>query len=339
MSPTSTAAGIPAPDTAPRAGARLRAAAAHVAHSGLAAWLIVGVLVLGLTVENPGGFWAAANLANVLTATVVLGLVALGQHLVVLTGGIDLSVGSVATLSGLLTAVWIDGYPVRTLPVVLAVLLIGAAVGAAHGVLVARLGLVPFVVTLATFYLLQGIAYGISTVPAGQVTSALTELGLRRAGPFPYAVVVLAVAVAVVAFLLRRTTFGRSVFAVGGDREAARANGVPVVRTVTWVYVLAGVLSAAAGVVLAARATIGSSTAGQGLELSAITVVVVGGAALTGGRGRLTGTLGGVALLALVQSSVVLLQLPSTYVDVIRGAVILAAAAIFVTDRRAGGTA
>jgi ribose transport system permease protein len=303
---------------------------AWVARSGLAAWIIVAVVVAGLTVARPVDFWTAPNIANVLTATVVLGLVALGQNLVVLTGGIDLSVGSTATLAGLLTAVLINGYPIRTVPVVLAMLVLGAIIGLVHGFLVARVGLAPFVVTLATFYLLQGIAFLITTEPTGQVTTALTDLGLQRAGPLPYSLGALVLATAIVAVLTRLTSFGRHVYAVGGDRGAARANGVPVTRTLLGAYAACGALAAAAGVVLAARATVGSPTAGQGLELSAITVVVIGGTSLLGGRGTLVGTLGGVTLLALIESSFTLLQLEATLTDLIRGVVILAAAALFV---------
>jgi ribose transport system permease protein len=308
--------------------------AAWIARSGLAAWIIVALVVLGLTVAEPERFWDAANIANVLTATVVLGLVALGQNIVVLTGGIDLAVGSTATLSALLTAILIDGYPIRTLPAIVAVLLVGAIVGVGHGLLVVRVGLAPFVVTLATFYLLQGIAFMISTTPKGQVTTALTDLAIERVGPLPISFAALVIATVIVGVLLRSTAFGRHVYAVGGDPEAARANGVPVVRTLVGAYAVCGVLAAAAGVVLAARATLGSPTAGQGLELSAITVVVIGGTSLLGGRGTLVGTLGGVVLLALIESSFTLLQLEATLTDLIRGVVILAAAAVFVQRGR-----
>jgi ribose transport system permease protein len=310
--------------------ARRRWTGARLAQAGLAAWAVVAVVVAGLTVAEPVRFWSAGNLSNVLTATVVLGLVALGQHLVVLSGGIDLSVGSMATLSCLLTAVLLNGYPIRTVPVVLGMLALGLVVGAVHGLLVGVARIPAFIVTLATSYLLQGAAFLVSTRPAGQVTSALATVGLQRVGPFPVALVVLALAVALVAFLLRRTVFGRNLFAIGGDTAAARANGVPVERTLVTAYAVGAALAAAAGVMLAARATVGSPTAGQGLELSAITVVVVGGTSLLGGRGTLTGTLGGVVLLALVGASVTLLQLPATITELVRGLVILAAAAIFV---------
>jgi ribose transport system permease protein len=304
---------------------------AWIARSGLAAWVIVAVLALGLTIHDPSRFWAASNLANVLTACVVLGLVALGQNVVVLAGGIDLAVGSTATLSGLLAAILIDGYPIRTAPVVIAMLALGALIGAGHGLLVARVRLPPFVVTLATFYLLQGLAFIVTTQPKGQITTVLSDFALQRSGPFPHALLVLLAALGLVGLLLRRTAFGRNVYAVGGDAEASRANGVPVARTVVLAYVVCGVLAAAAGVMLASRATIGSPTAGQGLELSAIAVVVIGGSSLLGGRGTLVGTLGGVVLLALIDTSFTLLQIDATLNDLIRGIVILAAAAIFVT--------
>jgi len=307
---------------------------AWIARRGLAVWAIVVLLLSGLTIADPGRFWTTASIANVLTGMVVLGLASLGQHVVVLTGGIDLSVGSIATLAGLVTAIGINGYPIRTLPVIVAVLAGGVVVGLIHGWLIGRAGIAPFIVTLATFYILQGVAFTISTAPTGQVTTALADLGLNRVGLVPLSAIVLAAGTVVVAFLLRSTAFGRHVFAVGGDPEASRAVGVPVRRTLLAAYAVSGAFAAGAGIMLAARATVGSPTAGQGLELSAITVVVVGGTSLLGGRGRLVGTLGGAALLALVESSFVILQVSATLNDLIRGLVILAAAALFVSKGR-----
>ncbi|WP_051580949.1 ABC transporter permease [Pseudonocardia acaciae] len=301
---------------------------------GAAVWVVVAAALVGLTIADGPGFWSAANLATVLSGTVVLGLVALGQHLVVLGGGIDLAVGSTATLAALLTAMLIDGYPIRTVPVVLGMVVLGVLVGLGHGLLVSRAKLPPFIVTLATLYLLQGVAFTVSTAPVGRVSSALSGFALGRFGPLPYALAVLVVAVAAVAYLLRRTTFGRHLRAVGGDARAARSVGIRVPRVLVTSYVLAGVLAGLAGVLLAARATVGSPTAGQGLELSAITVVVLGGTSLLGGRGSLVGTMGGVALLALVASSMTLLQLPATLTELVRGIVIIIAAAVFVTKVR-----
>jgi len=211
------------------------------------------------------------------------------------------------------------------------VLLVGAVIGTAHGLLVGPAKLPPFVVTLATFYGLQGLAFLITTQPKGQITTVLSNFALLRSGPLPHALLALLVPLALVAVLLARTAWGRNVYAVGGDAAAARSNGVPVTRTLVLAYVLSGVLAAGAGVMLAARATVGSPTAGQGLELSAIAVVVIGGSSLLGGRGTLLGTMGGVLLFALIDTSFTLLQIDATLNDLIRGIVIIAAAAIFVT--------
>ena len=202
--------------------------------------------------------------------------------------------------------------------------------------LTARAGLPPFVVTLATFYLLQGIAFMISTTPKGQVTTVLSNFALERVGPLP-------VALAALADRDRRSSAG----CCAGRRSAATSTPSAATRgarartacpsRARWcsAYVLCGMLAAGAGVILAARATVGSPTAGQGLELSAITVVVIGGTSLLGGRGTLLGTLGGVraarADRELVHAAA---AATSTLTDLIRGVVILAAAAIFV--RRAG---
>lgn len=314
--------------------ARRQFSAPELLRRGAAAWMVVLAIVIALTIMKGQGFWAPANISTILTATIVLGLVALGQHLVVLTGGIDLSVGSTTTLATLLTAVLINGYPIRTVPVLIGVLLLGGAVGVANGLLVTHVGLPPFIVTLATFYVIQGIALVVSSRPAGQVTSDLTSFALARIGPFPVSFSVLVVASLLVAYLLYRTVWGRHIFAVGGDLHATRSTGINVNLVILWAYIASGILSAVAGILLASRSSIGSPTAGQGLELSAITVVVLGGTSLLGGKGSLVGTLGGVLLLALVTSSMTLLQFPTTLTDLIRGAVIIAAAAIFVTKSR-----
>jgi ribose transport system permease protein len=322
--------------TAGRAGLQRRPTELlnNLVRRGAAVWIIVVLLVLTLTVLRGGALWTTGNLAALLTSAVVLGLVALGQHTVILSGGIDLSVGALVTLVTLLTAVLMDGYPIRTVPVVIGAFLLAGMLGGINGVLVAKLGMPPFIVTLGTLYLFNGTALLISDTPAGRVTSALSTLAIRRIGPIPYIFVILVLALVGVWFLLYRTAWGKHVVAIGGDLEAARGVGINVDRVRIKAYVLAGLLAAAAGVILAARSTVGSPTAGAGLELSAITVVVLGGASLLGGRGTLLGTMGGVALLSLITNSITLLQFPSTITDLIRGVIIIAAAAIFVAKTR-----
>ncbi|MFD1713366.1 ABC transporter permease [Amnibacterium flavum] len=329
-----TATLAPSPAPAPSAGRTVRDWVATAVRRGAAVWVIVAVLIVVLSVMRGGAFWSTGNIAALLTSAVVLGLVALGQHTVILSGGIDLSVGSMVTITTLLTAVLIDGYPIRTFPVILGMLALGALLGTINGLLVTKLNMPPFIVTLGMLYLVSGAALWISSTPAGQVTSALTEFAFGKLGPIPLSFVVLALAIAIIWFLLNRTVWGKQVFAVGGDLHSARAAGISTNRVLIWVYVTSGLLAAVAGILLAARSSIGSPTAGDGLELSAITVVVIGGTSLLGGRGTLLGTMGGVALLSLITNSITLLQFPSTITDLIRGVIIIAAVAVFVAKRR-----
>jgi len=309
-------------------------ALAGLVRRGAAVWIIVVLLVVVLSVMRGELLWTTGNIAALLTSAVVLGIVALGQHTVIVSGGIDLSVGANVTLVTLLTAVLINGYPARAVPVLIGMLVLGAVLGAVNGLLVTKAGMPPFIVTLGTLYLFNGTALWISSTPAGRVTSALTDFALGRIGPVPYIFLVLLVAVTAVWFLFNRTVWGKHVFAVGGDVGSARSTGIEVDSVLLRVYVAAGVLAAVAGIILAARSSVGSPTAGSGLELSAITVVVLGGTSLAGGKGSFLGTMGGVALLALITNSITLLQFPSTITDLIRGVIIVAAAAIFVTKNR-----
>jgi ribose transport system permease protein len=310
------------------------AALGTLVRRGAAIWLIVAAFVVLLSVLRGGQLWSTGNMAALLTSTVVLGVVALGQYLVVISGGIDLSIGANVSLTTLLTAMLIDGYPMRTFPVIAGVIVLGGALGALNGFAVAKLKMPPFIVTLATMYIFGGVALWVSSVPTGQVTSVMSSFAIGRVGPIPYMFAVLLVLVAVVWFLAQRTTWGRHLFAVGGDPDSARLAGIRADRTVIWAYTIAGLLAGIAGVLLASRSIIGNPTAGNGLELSAITVVVLGGTSLLGGKGTILGTMGGVALLALITNSITLLQFPSTITDLIRGVIIIAAAAIFVAKRR-----
>jgi len=307
---------------------------ANLVRRGAAIWIVVAIFLVILSITRGGQLWSTGNLAALLTSAVVLGIVALGQYLVVIPGGIDLSIGANVSVTTLLTAMLIDGYPMRTFPVIVGVVLLGGVLGALNGFAVARLQLPPFIVTLATLYIYGGLALWISSVPTGQVTTIMSDFAIGRIGPIPYMFLVLLALIAIVWFLTQRTAWGRHLFASGGDPDAARLAGIRVERTTLWAYTFAGLLAGIAGVLLASRSIIGNPTAGDGFELSAITVVVLGGTSLLGGKGTILGTMGGVALLSLITNSITLLQFPSTVTDLIRGIVIIAAAAIFVAKRR-----
>jgi ribose transport system permease protein len=300
-----------------------------VGANGAVVWLVCLVLAACLAIRNPGVFLGQENISNLLSQTVVLALVAIGEMVVVLTGGIDLSVGSMATLAAVLSAGLINGYPIRVVPILLGVLIIGALVGLFHGFLVTKGRMVPFVVTISTFYLLQGLAYAYSSTPVGAVPDSLARFAVLNVGPIPVIFMIVLVVAVVLAWGLARTRLGRHVYATGGDSDIARSAGINVTRVTIICYVICSVLAALAGFLLASKATVGTPSAGSGLELSAITAVVLGGTSMFGGRGKISGTAGGVLLLALVENAFTLLHISSFYQNLVRGVVIVAAVALF----------
>lgn len=315
-------------------GARLwrdeRALLRWIVRNGLAVWVIDIAVVVWLTVARPTEFLTSADVSNVLSNTVIYGLVGVGETFVILSAGIDLSVGSMATLTTVLCAGLDNGHAALVAPVVVLMCLVGSAYGVVQGMLVARARLDPFVVTLAGYFILAGVAYSYAPTTIGAIPAGLSNAAFAAVGPIPWLfVVVLAIGV-LLNLVLSRLRVGRHIYAVGGNAAMARASGINVVRTTTLCYVVSGVLAALAGCMLAVRAGVGTPNAGSGLELLAITVAVVGGTSLVGGRGRLLGTAGGVLLLALIQQSFLLLNISSYYQSLVTGAVIVAAVALFV---------
>jgi galactofuranose transport system permease protein len=259
---------------------------------------LVAALVFG-AVTFPA-FLTPENLVNVLRQNSMLGLVALGMTFVILTGGIDLSVGAVLAAAGAVAATVADR---GALAAVAAGVGVGAVVGLANGVLVTRGRIQPFVVTLATMIAVRGAVLAFtaeSSVRVPAEAAGLAWLGRGRVGPVPVPVLLLGAAYLLGAAALRWTPFGRHVYAVGDDREAARLLGLRTDRVLVATYALSGALAALAGVVLAARLGAGQPVAGTGWELDAIAAVVVGGTLLAGGQGGAGRTLVGVVLLGVM---------------------------------------
>lgn len=325
-----TASSSPASRRASEAVGSVIAAGRWMVRNGLAVWLIVAGLVALMIVRRGGAFLSEQNVADVLSQSVILGLVALGQTFVVISGGIDLSVGSLASLTTVLAAGMINGNSLYVVPVLLLMLAVGAGVGVGHGYFVTRGGVAPFIVTLATYFILQGLGFAYTTIPIGSMPVGVSNFFYSHIGPIPWIFVILVVIGLMLGVVLAKTRFGRHVYAVGGNPTVARAVGINVARATTACYVISGVLAAFVGFLLAARAGLGAPSAGAGLELAAIATVVLGGASLAGGRGRLLGTAGGVALLSLIQNAFTQLSISSYYQTLVLGAVIVAAVALFV---------
>jgi ribose transport system permease protein len=260
-------------------------------------------------------FAEVSNFRNILESRFSLGLIAVGMTFVIISGGIDLSVGSVMAVSAVLTAWSATNY--GSVAAVVVPLAVCAVIGLVNGLLIARGRLAPFIVTLATLLGARGLALKITDEGTTKqlVPDDAWVLNLGRADvaglPVP---ILFAVAAFLVGFVvLNRTRFGQSVFAVGGSEDAANLMGLPVRRIKVWVYVASAFLAGVAGMLVAARAGTGEVTLGQGIELQAIAAVVIGGTLLTGGSGGLGGTAAGVVLLGVISNLINLSDLPNTY--------------------------
>ena len=288
--------------------------------------LVVMVIGASLTADR---FLTERNIFNVLRQAAFLGVAALGQTLVVLAGGIDLSVGSLAKLALLISALVMDGQPALLWPAIGLTLLLGALIGWLHAFLVNRFNVAPFIVTLGTYSILRGIAFAITTAPIGRATPGLLALYDLKVGPVPVLVIGFALLLVAVIFMLRNTPFGRYIYAVGGNEQVARLSGVPVQRVKTGVYMLCSMLAAVTGLLYLSRMGIGDPVVGDGLELQTITAVILGGTSLFGGRGGVIGTLGGVLLLGLTNNLLVVLRVNQWIQDLIEGLIIVGAVALY----------
>ena len=285
-----------------------------------------------LTFLSPD-FLTLNNILNVMRQVSNNALIAFGMTFVILTGGIDLSVGSILALSSVLIAGWITA----GMDPVLATLLgigVGGVMGLINGVVIYQGRVAPFIATLATMTIFRGLALVVTD--GRPVTGLHSDFFSMLGGGYvasliPVPVIWMLVAFAVLWFVLRKTTFGRHVYAIGGNEEASLISGVRVSQIKPAVYALSGALSAMAGVILTSRLNSAQPNAGSGYELDAIAAVVLGGTSLAGGRGWIVGTLIGALLIGVLNNGLNLLGVSSFYQQVIKGAVILLAVLL---DRR-----
>jgi ribose transport system permease protein len=294
--------------------------------------LIVYGLILAMVLfgwANSERFLTDRNVLNVLRQAAFLGTLAIGQTLVILMGGIDLSVGSVVKLSVLVAAIIMNGSSENIFPAIVAVLGIGVVVGFIHALAITRLNIAPFIVTLGTYSIIRGIALTITTTPIGRASPEVVTFYDQKIGPVYTLIILFVVLLVAVIFMLRRTPFGRYIYAIGGSEQVARLSGIPVNRVKFGAYILCSVLASLTGVFLLSRYGIGDPVVGDGLELQSITAVILGGTSLFGGRGGMIGTFGGVLLLGLTGNLLVVLNANQWIRDLIQGAVILVAVALY----------
>jgi len=291
------------------------------------------VLFLLMCVLNDS-FLTVNNLTNVARQVSINAIIAVGMTCAILTGGIDLSVGPVMALAGSVAA----GLMLAAVPVplaVLAALMVGALFGVANGACIAWLRMPPIIVTLASMGIARGLAllytggYPISGLP-----EAFSFLGRGTVMGIQVPILVMAAVYIVAWILLNHLSFGRYVYAIGGNEEAARLSGIRVPRYKMLVYVISGLTAALAGLVLTSRLMSGQPNAGEGFELDAIAAVVLGGAAISGGRGAIIGTLVGAMMLGVLNNGLNLMSVSPYIQNVVKGGIILAAIYLSSVRRR-----
>lgn len=285
-----------------------------------AIWMLLFVGIL-LFIATPD-FLTTGNLLNVVLAASVTALLGAGQTYVIILAEIDLSVGAVAGLAGVISALVLRGHGFLTAVVV--GLLVGAAAGLVNGLLVTKTRMPSFIATLAMMSVLAGLTLRITQGnPVAVNNESFVAIG--QAKPFGVAAPILIMVACFVlfGFLLARSRFGRYVYAVGDNAEAARLSGIPVDNVKILAFVISGVLSAIGGFILTARLSTAQPTAGTGLELAAIAAVIIGGTSLSGGRGALVGTAIGAVLLGTIDNGLNLLDVSPFLQDVVKGLVIL----------------
>ena len=294
---------------------------------------LIFVLALSAVLVATAGrnLFSPGSIRDILTGMSVLGFVAIGQTLVVLGGSLDLSVPYVVSLSSLVAAQTMNGRESMIVPGILLALAVAAVIGLANGLIVTYLRVHGFVTTLGIGLILKGYLDTNYKGTAGDVPWGFQLFGATGLGPVPLSTIVMLALAAVTAFMLARSSFGHHLFAVGGNPEVARLSGVRTRRPLIMAHVICSVFAGIAGLLLASRLGVGSPTVGVqgGYDLLSIAAVVLGGTLLAGGRGSIWGTVGGVAIFAVLDSLMSVLQVNPFLKDVVRGAVIVIAVAVY----------
>jgi ribose transport system permease protein len=320
----STQVAEPANDAQPQAGAvraRLLRRLAETPETGV---VIACVVVFFAIWAKAPTYGSIGNLQVIGRDLAQFGILAVAESLVILTAGIDLSVGAVAGASGVIAA-WFNVNAGLPVPVaILATLVLAALVGLWHGLMVTKLNVPPFVITLVTYTICLGVALAITNgIPINGISPVFTDISSNYIASIPVPLLFFVVAGAGAWFFLERTYQGRQVYAVGGNREAARLAGIPVSRRITAMYISSTVLSAIVGFLVIGRLGVADpSVGGSGWELSAIAAAVIGGVSLFGGEGRILGIAAGAILLELINNGLLALKVSPYDQQIVLGAVL-----------------
>ena len=298
--------------------------------------LIALVLLSAFFAWRSPYFLTPDNLLGVARAFSLTAIIAIGQTMVIITGGIDLSVGSVLALSGLSSGMLLGmGWPL--VPSLIAGLLVGILCGIVNGLLITRVGLPPFIATLGTLSIGRGLVYVLTkgypvTVPREE--TLLLQLGQGYIWRVPVPVIIMIVITIIATLFLNHTTMGRYIYAVGGNEEAARLAGINVSRVKMVVYSICGMLAAVSGIILLSRLVSAQPSAGLGFELPVIAASIIGGTSLLGGQGTVLGAVLGAAIIGVLENGMVLLGVNTYAQQAVTGAVIILAVALDIWQKR-----
>lgn len=294
-------------------------------------FVFAGICIL-LSVLTPV-FLSVNNIINVIRQVSINGILAAGMTMVIISGGIDLSVGSVAAICGAIVA----GTQLKLglAPAMLLSVATGALLGLINGLVITKGKVAPFVATLG----MTTVARGLTLIYTGgrpiyNLTDAFRVLGAGYVGPIPVPVLILALVIAVVHFVMSSTVFGREVYALGGNEEAARYSGINVERRRMLVYISMGLLSAVTGIVLTSRLGSADPTAGVGFETDAIAAVVIGGTSMSGGEGSVIGSLIGALIIGVMNNGLNLLNVSPYYQQIFKGLIVVLAVLMDSASRR-----
>ena len=288
-------------------------------------------------------FFTPINIMNVFRQVSINGILAIAMTLVIITAGIDLSIGSILAVTGVISAMVVARGPEMLVPAILAGIISAAIMSMWTAALVAKIRIAPFIASLSTMTIARGVALVIS----GGLPHTIRDDSFREIGNgflwnpaltgdvgLPIPVLIFIMVAVIIGIILYKTKFGRHIYAVGGNEHAAKASGINVAKVKFWTYVLNGALCGVAGIVLASRITSGQPAAGAGAELDAITAVIIGGTSLFGGSGKISGTIIGVLIIGVLTNGLVLLGVSSYYHSIIRGVIVAVAVLLDAKAKR-----
>jgi ribose/xylose/arabinose/galactoside ABC-type transport system permease subunit len=321
-------------DLAPSLQQRLRSVIADPAERnkflGRSAIYFILILLILISALASDVFLLPRNLINVTRQASILGIVAIGQTFVILTGGIDLSVAAVMALMSILSADLMAGQDARVLPIALLCLSIASLIGLVNGLLVTRLKIPSFIATLGMVLIVQGMRFLYSGgTPKGSIPDALRFFGREFLVGVPISVWICLLILVLCAVILSRTTFGRAIYSTGGNDRTAYLSGIRIDRVRILAYVLCSFWAGVAGLLLTGYIGIADNWLGQGYDLNSIAAVVIGGTMMSGGKGGVWGSVAGALMMAILLNMVVLLGLPVEAQRILKGLVIIAAVALY----------